>query len=373
MDPLEVAGGWVNGYDPDPLPACPDPDPRRVLHGILRRHLTRSPCMVAFSGGRDSSVLLAAAAAVARTEGLPMPVAVTLSYPGAPATDEACWQQQVLDHVGITERVVLTVHDEHDAIGPIATSVLARHGLLWPPNFTPTWRMLNVARGGTLLTGENGDEVFGLKRITPITKILATRGRADRRVYPHAVRAVAPAALRRRSAERTRYRRGWLHEPVERELARRDSADVVAASLHAGRHAWQLASRRAVRRADETMRGLAAEVDSSYVQPFGEPEFVAAVAAAAGFWGWSGRTATMRRLFGDLLPRAVLERRTKADFTEAVLATHTRTFAQDWDGTGVDTTLVDPEALRRSWLSSRQGPTMALLQQAWLAGVGASR
>jgi hypothetical protein len=367
MDPLEIAGGWVNGYDQVPLPVSPDANPRRVLGDIVRRHLERSPCLVAFSGGRDSSVLLAAAAEVARAEGLPMPVAITLAYPGVPATDETRWQQQVLDHIGIDDRVVVTVDDEHDAVGPIAVPLLRRHGLLWPPNFTPTWRMLDRARGGVLLTGESGDEVFGLKRITPLTKVLKSRGRVDRRVYPYVARALAPAALRRRAAQRLRYRRFWLREHVEVLLAQRDADDVAVWSLHAGRHAWQLASRRAVLRGYETMRGLAAEIDATYVQTFGEPEFVAALAAAAGFWGWTGRTAAMRHLFGDLLPRDVLERQSKADFTGAVFSTHTRDFAREWDGTGVDTDLVDPEALRQSWLSpTPDGPSMSLLQQAWL-------
>ena len=53
--------------------------------------------------------------------------------------------------------------------------------------------MMDLARGGVLLTGEGGDEVFGIKRITPLTKVLAARGRVDRRVYAHLARAVAPA------------------------------------------------------------------------------------------------------------------------------------------------------------------------------------
>ncbi|PXY32793.1 hypothetical protein BAY60_07220 [Prauserella muralis] len=371
MDPLEIAGGWINGYDPAPRPSVVDSGPRQVLDALLRRHLTRSPCLVAFSGGRDSSVLLAAAVDVARREGLPLPVPVTLAYPAAPDTDEAAWQSLVLDHLGITERIVLTVHDEHDPIGPITAPLLRRHGLVWPPNVAPTWRMLDLARGGTLLTGEGGDEVFGLKRITPITKALKARGRVTPRVYAYAARSLAPAAVRRAAALRQRYRRPWLREPVEVELARRDAADIAAYALHAGTHAWQFTRRRCVLRAYETVRLLASELDAEYVQAFAEPELVAAVAAEAGFWGWTGRTATMRSLFRDLLPRAVFERTTKAVFGGAVFTERTREFARNWQGAGVDATLVDPEALRANWLSDRpHAPTMSLLQQAWLATTG---
>jgi asparagine synthase (glutamine-hydrolysing) len=104
-----------------------------------------------------------------------------------------------------------------------------------------------------------------------------------------------------------------------------------------------------------------------YVAPFAHPEFVAALAAEAGFWGWSGRTQAMRRLFGDVLPDAVLARTSKAYFNGAVFTERTRAFAAQWDGSGVDTDLVDPESLREIWLSELpDGRTMALLQQAWL-------
>ncbi|MQA14197.1 MAG: hypothetical protein GEV09_08500 [Pseudonocardiaceae bacterium] len=368
MDPLEIAGGWVHGYDLDPLPAAPHADPRQVLDRILLRHLVRSPCLLAFSGGRDSSALLAAAVATARREGLPLPIPVTLTYPGAVDTDEASWQRQVLDHLAITERVVLEVRDEHDPVGPIAAPLLLRHGIMWPPNFAPAWRIMDLARGGTMLTGDGGDEIFGVKRITPLTKVLKAHGRVDRRLYPYAVRALAPAPLRRRAALQQRYRPPWLREPVEALLARRHADDTAAYPLHAGRHAWQFVTRRGTRRGYDTLRTLGSEIGVEYGHPFQEPDFVASMAAAAGFWGWTGRTATMRDLFGDLLPRAVLERGTKAVFNDALFTEHTREFARQWNGEGVDTALVDPDALRENWLSDfPHAPSMALLQQAWLA------
>ena len=271
----------------------------------LSGYLARPPCLLAFSGGRDSSALLAVAVSVARREGLPLPIPVTLTYPGAAGTDESSWQRLVVDHLRLTERVVLTVHEEHDPLGPVATPVLRRHGMVWPPNFAPTWRMMDVARGGVLLTGESGDEVFGLKRITPMTKVLGSP--RPRRSPPLPLRRSGSRAgpQRRRTAFRNRYRRSWLHESVEALLGARDAEDAVAYSLHAGRNAWQFVARRCVRRGYDTLRALGREIDVEYVQPFGEPDFVAALAHAAGFWGWTGRTATMVHLFGDLLPREV--------------------------------------------------------------------
>jgi asparagine synthase (glutamine-hydrolysing) len=293
---------------------------------------------------------------------------VTLSYPDAPDADEAQWQRTVLDHLGLTDRIVLTVHDEHDPLGPVATPVLRRHGLVWPPNFAPTVRMLTMARGGALLTGEGGDEAFGLKRVTPLTKLLKSRGRVSPGVYADMLGALTPAVLRRRRALRGRYLRPWLRPEVEETLARRDAEDMAAFALHAGRNTWQFVTRRCTRVAYETVRVLGAEMDVAYVQAFAEPELVASVAEESGFFGWTGRAATMRALFGDLLPREVLERRTKALFAHAVFTRRTREFARSWNGSGVDTALVDPDALRETWLSEDpHAPSMSLLQQAWLA------
>lgn len=56
--------------------------------------------------------------------------------------------------------------------------MLRRHGALWPPNFAVTLRIMDLARDGVLLIGDSGDEVFGIKQITPLAKVLAARNRA---------------------------------------------------------------------------------------------------------------------------------------------------------------------------------------------------
>ena len=54
----------------------------------------------------------------------------------------------------------------------------------------------------------------------------------------------------------------------------------------------------------------------------------------------------MDDLFGDVLPHEVTHRSTKAVFTEVFVAAHSRAFAQQWNGSGVDESLVDPDRLR---------------------------
>ena len=85
--------------------------------------------------------------------------------------------------------------------------------------------------------------------------------------------------------------------------------------------------------------------------------------------GSGDRTATLRALASDLLPDEVLSRTSKAVFTKCYMGHHTREFARQWTGGGVDPQLVDPDELRRIWLSeSPAAPTAILLQSAWLAG-----
>jgi asparagine synthetase B (glutamine-hydrolysing) len=85
----EIALGLALESDPNHPPPELPPETRRpqqVLEEILLGALSRSRVAVAFSGGVDSSGLLCLAAHVARTHGLPDPIAVTCRFPQASAT-----------------------------------------------------------------------------------------------------------------------------------------------------------------------------------------------------------------------------------------------------------------------------------------------
>ena len=113
---------------------------------------------------------------------------------------------------------------------------------------------------------------------------------------------------------------------------------------------------------------LAASFGARFAHPFLQSQFVDAVARHGGRLGYAGRTDAMQRIFGDVLPDAVLGRGTKAAFNSAFHGDATRAFAQEWDGSGVDPALVDVEVLRSLWLAPRVHPaTTPLLQTAWLA------
>jgi asparagine synthase (glutamine-hydrolysing) len=113
---------------------------------------------------------------------------------------------------------------------------------------------------------------------------------------------------------------------------------------------------------------LARHRQVEYSSPLLHADFVHAIGRQGGFFGPGDRTAVLRSLVPDLLPDAVLARTSKAVFNGSYMARHTREFASQWNGDGVDHEFVDADELRRGWLSgTRMGLTMGLLQSAWLA------
>ena len=63
--------------------------PLDAIEDVIRPALLRPPCLVSFSGGRDSSAILATATAIARRDGLALPIPATYRFPEAPHTQEA--------------------------------------------------------------------------------------------------------------------------------------------------------------------------------------------------------------------------------------------------------------------------------------------
>jgi asparagine synthase (glutamine-hydrolysing) len=130
-----------------------------------------------------------------------------------------------------------------------------------------------------------------------------------------------------------------------------------------------LAGWRLWREMVRSLATLASDAGVSVISPFLEPAFLAALARAGGRWGWGNRTVTMRALFADLLPEAVISRRSKAEFSAAQFGVHTKRFADQWSGEAGDMAeIVDPDRLRSVWRSERPHFLSAMLLQAcWLA------
>lgn len=369
--PLEVAAGWVYGSLPEVQWPTGTATPREALDDALRPALESPPCYVLFSGGRDSSAVLAAATALAQREGHAPPVPVTRVHPLVAETREDEWQQLVIGHLGLTEWVRLEYrHGETDLLGEPARSSLQRHGVLWPPALHTMAGTFSSLSPGSLLTGEGGDAVLGPHRVTPLTALRRGR-RPSAPLLSLAAQSIAPGPVRRLLRRRAMVRSGersWLTKDALHEHRRLGAADESAEPLAFDAALAHLAGRRFLRVVTHNQAVAAAEHGLRSSEPLLDAGFLSALARAGGRWGFTGRTAAMRALFSDVLPDAVLARATKASFNQAYIGEQTRAFARDWDGTGVDPDLVDVAHLRDSWLSEE--PTMAtgqLLHEAWLA------
>lgn len=377
LDPADVLDGYPSGREPVPPPHSPGADPVAALRAALRPALARPPCVVAFSGGRDSSLVLAAAADTAARDGLPAPVAFTLRYPGDAAAEESAWQDLMIGH--LRERGLdldwhhRDVTDELDLIGPLAAPVLRGHGgPTHPAAIAPTVLLADVARGGTLVTGNFGDEVLGDHRATTLRAVWRRRGRAmTASDWRAATLAAAPGYARRAMLRSLLDEPSWLRGPA-REAARERHVRAVAARPLRWDASVRAALRpRAVRIGAATRERVAESHDCAIVDPLGSPEFVASFARFGGRWGRLGRTAATAALGGGLVSGQVTGRRTKASFNGSRFGPATREFARRWSGAGVDPELVDIEELRRVWCSAEPPAGSAmLLQQAWLADGG---
>jgi asparagine synthase (glutamine-hydrolysing) len=343
-----------------------------VLEEEVRAALLRPPCGVAFSGGRDSALVLAVATYVARRDGLPEPIPLTRRFPAAEA-DESQWQELIVRHLGLAEWQRIELTDDLDIVGPLAAEHLRRHGVVWPPAIAGDLPLLRAVSGGSLLDGEGGDQVLEVAahRVAPLAELLRSPLPLRRRQIKEALLAVSPPGVRaRRGADRVinRFPRPWLRPAgVERlravlEGAERDRHLSYAASVRS-----VLVSRAEVLAIDNR-RIIADSHRVRQSSPLLCPPFVAALATDGGFLGRRDRTAVLGALAADLLPDAVLSRTTKATFNSCYIASYSRRFAVSWSGDGVDTELVDTEQLRRAWLAERPIPaTATLLQAAWLS------
>jgi len=362
----------------DPLPRRPwSGGPRQALDEVLRDALARPPCLVSFSGGRDSSAMLGVATEVARRRGLPLPIPATLVFPGSAATDEDRWQSTVLRHLRIDDRVRIVIADDQlDAVGPVATAALRRHGLLWPFNTHFHQPIIERAAGGSVVTGFGGDELALLSATARAERILTAWRRPRRRLHGRdllvAGLALAPVAVRRTVHGRRRRReladQPWLTPEGRRQVAQATSR--ADASIPLG---WEAVVRTWIWRdryfhvCIASFDALGADHGTTVVHPFVDERVLDALAADGGFAGLGDRTTLMNRLFADVLPAEVVARPTKASFTDPLWTQTARHFAASWSGAGVDHDLVDADALRRHWAGEERNLlSTTLLQQAWL-------
>ena len=345
--------------------------PLQVLRSIVLEGLRRPPCLVLFSGGRDSSALLALAAHVARDQGLDLPVPLTVFFPGEAETEEGPWQELVVRSLGLSDWERCDGSQDADLLGPVARQVLRRYGVIWSPLLATRARYFSLATGGSLLSGEGGDEVFGPRRARALSGLARVRRPWQ---AAHLARS-SLASMLPRPWRRGRIRQHlaqslgleWLRPAVRDDFLEGSAAQWADEPLAWGRSVKWLTSCRHVRLSVANMAGLASEADVFFAAPFLGPGFLDVLASAFGPLGPENRSAAMRALFGPLLPEALLARRSKAVFTLPAWGPWTKEFIANWGGDGIDDNLVDVEALRRHWAGERPSAmTFGLVQQAWL-------
>lgn len=375
LRPLELLWGMPLGPD-DERPALSDTPAHRstrsVLEAVVLRALARPPCLVSFSGGRDSSLVLALATEAARRHGLPLPIPATNRFPARPETDETAWQELVVAHLGIEDWLRLEWTDELDVVGPYAQLLLRRHGILAPFNSHFHLPLIQAARGGSMLTGIGGDELFSPVSRDVAASILMRPRRPHLSELPPLAVALAPHPLRvaviarRRKVFRTF---GWLTPSARRRIALAyagwESRDPWRWDV-ALRSWWWRSRTLQCNRAGKRILGRAEDVEM--IHPLCEPDVLAAVARAWGRTGPANRRTALAAVGGELLPASVLARSDKSWFDRVFWGEHARRLARAWDGQHVDPALVSAAGLRREWSRDPATPFVyTLLQSVWLA------
>jgi len=314
--------------------------------------------------------LLAVLSGVARREQLDPPVALTVRWDDDPSSDEGEWQETVIKALAVTDWEIVRPGDDLDLLGPVATQTLERHGLLWPAPAYAFLPMIQRATGGVLVTGEGGDEVFGLWSPAAVWSKLRRRSRPRVRELLGLAATLTPPAIsvplwRRRE----RPYQDWLTPAAFGAVHRAIAAELASEGPWWDHYLAATLRRRSVGLLIETLDRLSAAVGARFAAPLLSPAFVASLAAAGGRTGLGGRTEMMTTVFGSVLPPAILRRTSKATFGGVFWGPESRRFADSWDGRGLDLALVEPSSLRRAWLAPLPVYGAALpLHAAWLSG-----
>jgi asparagine synthase (glutamine-hydrolysing) len=225
------------------------------------------------------------------------------------AADEAAWQQHVLEHLGILDRWERLEAPDVDLLGAEATGVLRRHGQLYPAPTYVLVPLMRAAAGGTLITGEGGDQLFASWRWADAAAA-AARGRPrSRGELAGRVRAKLPGLVRGRlEARKLPAFEDWLTPAARRQVHKAAVAELSSEPTRwLGFIGWLQRSRADLMSAASAQL-VAADHDVSLEQPFLSPPVMSALAAEGGQAGYGTRSEAMRHIFAGLLPQEVLVR-----------------------------------------------------------------
>lgn len=379
--PLELAAGFLAGLDP----AAPPPttgviagnattggarDFAGTLRSFIASAIEGTQSYVSFSGGRDSSTVLALATDEARRSGQPDPVPVTIRVTGSRSADETEWQELVIRHLGLSDWIRIPVTDELGVLGPVATAVLARHGLLYPSNAYFHDLMAARARNGVLLAGGGGDELLEGSYAHLHARMRMGSAPFSLRTAAAIAFSVAARPLHVRVRARGVPRLRWLRPGAQAAFARHLVAPEPPPVRGWAAGVAPLVRLRAMTGLQHGQHLIAAAHDSAIVNPFLDPAVVGAAMRQGGRIGLGGRAAAIRHLTAGLLPEAVVVRQTKASFEDAMWSEPSRGRLRS--GELLDVVAADPgvacfldlDGLRAEWRSPNPHGLTALLAQA---------
>ena len=264
----------------------------------------------------------------------------------------------MVDALDLPEWVQLQADDELDLVGPVAQRVLRRYGVVHPVNAHLHLPILELAGGGSLLTGAGGDQILSGQRRT------GTRSPVRR----------ARAALPSRLQTALRQRRGraplpWLHAAVARRMVAAQLREAAAEPRRLDRRSSWQAGRRDLRMSLSTLAAMARDNDVLILHPLADDGFVAALGRSAlGKQSAMTRPELLGAIAGKAIPALAYAPRPKAKFLEVFFRSPTRELVTSWAGGGTDPALVDAAALERLWASWPPPPaTAGLVQQVWLS------
>ncbi|MGH9172105.1 MAG: hypothetical protein ACRD0Z_14750 [Acidimicrobiales bacterium] len=348
---LEIASHVVTGPGPCAFGALEKSQtgrgPVSALEDAIRPALVRPPCLVSFSGGHDSSLLLSLATRLARREGHALPVPITWRFTDAPDAEESEIQDAVVGALELEDWVRLQAGDDLDFVGPVALNVVAQHGLLFPGNAFLHAPLFEQATGGSLITGYGGDQVLG-------------------RVW----RRRRPWWLAELDQGGDSF--GWLRAAGRRRCVRSQARERHAVPrAYEVRGRWK-AGRRNVACARQSFRLIAEHYGCTPVHPLLDEAFVEAL-ERSGLTPHSagGRAVLVQALFGDLVPHACTVARPKANLRQVFWRRHTQELVSHIDTSELASRVVDAAGLRREWDKPEPHTRTALLvQRAWLMSNG---
>jgi hypothetical protein len=340
--------------------------PREAIEDELRPALAAGQAYVLFSGGLDSSLMLAIGTALARREGFAPPIPITHRYADDPGSGEDDWQELVIGHVGAADWLRVDATGRHDLFGAAGLAVLARHG----PQLPPYWWIARLPpeAGGqpieappasdvhaALITGNGGDEAFPPTPWPLVDRVLGGDPRPLRHLRGLR-RELQPRLARERLVEDVLADEcPWVRPEHRAAVVSRRAHDIVGVSRRYDRYLDVLWRSRLTQSAVDRVAVGARESGARLVVPMQSPGVLSALAARYGCRFPASRSDAYREIAHGLLPEQLLARTTKAVASSAFLGPATTAWLRGWDGSGPDGQYVDGLVVRDALLALAEG------------------